>query len=379
MIGHSLWDRVPQKLRLGLVPILTTALFVQAGSQTATLLSCLSRGTPFCDNPSKLSVTDIQGLLILVNFVVVFWFAYRTLGELVTKPGPISLDVKVIGLGTAFLSSVEIYGYALRNGVPERLVFVLPIIFFVSIVPFVLLRDARAGGNIDDSSETARQAYSALRQVVVAFVACAAATVAGSVYFVLLNEGLHFGHTILIQPLLVAQEAWVFNPAILGMGWIPVLCLALKSDGSNPHVVPLGMTANGVRCLLIAPLLINAAIGIVLIGDGNILAATTHASWALWLAKACLGAGLTVVFMAAFFLSKRFGLEVFSGVAAGAAIFAAAGALVGLATAGLRSGFGADASWSTSAVIHAGGFVITFLTGVAALRPMRRTFPDLTF
>ncbi|SIT55837.1 membrane hypothetical protein [Mesorhizobium prunaredense] len=181
MIGHSLWDRVPQKLRLGLVPILTTALLVQAGSQTATLLSCLSRGMPFCDNPSKLSVTDIQGLLILVNFVVVFWFAYRTLGELVTKPGPISLDVKVIGLGTAFLSRVEIYGYALRNGVPERLVFILPVIFFVFIVPFVLLRDTRASGNIDDPSETARQAYSALRQVVVAFVACAAATVAGSV------------------------------------------------------------------------------------------------------------------------------------------------------------------------------------------------------
>ncbi|RWE07695.1 MAG: hypothetical protein EOS23_26615 [Mesorhizobium sp.] len=378
MIGHSLWDRVPQKLRLGLVPILTTALLVQAGSQTATLLSCLSRGTPFCDNPSKLSVTDIQGLLILVNFVVVFWFAYRTLGELVTKPGPISLDVKVIGLGTAFLSSVEIYGYALRNGVPERLVFVLPVIFFVFIVPFVLLRDGRADGNIDDPSETARQAYSALRQIVVAFVACAAATVAGSVYFVLLNEGLHFGATIFTPPLLPAQEAWVFNPAILGMGWIPVLCMALKSDGSNPNVVPLGMTTAGARCLLIAPLLINAAIGIVLIGDGNILAAPGHASWALWLA-ACLGAGLTIVFMAAFFFSQRFGFDAFSGVVAGAAIFAAAGALAGLATAGLRSGFGGDAAWSTSAIIHAGGFAIAFLTGVAALRLMRRTFPDLAF
>ncbi|MES0100654.1 hypothetical protein [Mesorhizobium sp. M0019] len=378
MLGLSLWDRVPKNLRLGLIPILTTALLVQSGTQTATVLSCLSHGTPFCNDPSKLSVIDIQGLLILVNFVVVFWFAYRALGDSLVKSGQISLDVKVIGLGTAFLSSLEIYGYALKNGVPERLVFALPVVFFVFIVPFVLLRRAQSVEDSDDPRDTTRQAYSSLRQVVVALVACVAAIVAGSFYYVLLSEGLHFGSAVFMAPL-VSREAWVFNPAILGMGWIPVLVVTLKSDGSNADVVPLGMTSTGAGWLLIGPLLINAAIGIVLVADSSIVgsALVGNEAWSLWIAKACLGAGLTVVFVAAFFSSKRFGFDCFVGLLTGAAIFAASGALAGLAVAGLQASFGGPAAWSTSAAIQAGGFAIAYLAGVAAFRWMRGTFPDL--
>ncbi|WP_192355938.1 hypothetical protein [Mesorhizobium mediterraneum] len=363
---------------MGLVPILTTALLVQSGTQTATLLSCLSHGTPFCNDPNKLSVIDIQGLLILVNFVVVFWFAYRALGESLTKSGQISLDVKVIGLGTAFLSSLEIYGYALKNGVPERLVFALPVIFFVFIVPFVLLRKSRSIEDTDDPRDTTRQAYSSLRHVVVALVACVAATVAGSLYYVLLTEGLHFGAAVFMAPL-VGRGAWVFNPAILGMGWIPVLVMTLKSDGSNGDVVPLGMTTAGAGWVLIGPLLINAAIGIVLVADSSILgpAVVGNEIWSMWIAKGSLGAGLTVVFIAAFFSSKRFGFDTFVGLLTGAVIFAAAGAFAGLAAASLLASFGGPAAWRTSAAIQAGGFAIVYLAGVAAFRWMRGTFPDL--
>lgn len=380
MLGHSLWDRVPKNMRLGLVPILTTALLVQSGTQTATLLSCLSDGTPFCEKSSKdLSVIDIQGLLILVNFAVVFWFAYRALGETLARSGQLSLDVKVIGLGTAALSSLEIYGYALKNGAPERLVFTLPVVFFVFIVPFVLLRKAEFGGDPDDARDTTSQAYSALRQVVVALVICVVATIVGSIYFVLLNEGLHFGTAVLAPPL-VAREVWVFNPAILGMGWLPVLCIALKSDGSNADIMPLGMTPAGATSLLTAPLLINAAIAVVLIDDGSMAGVPLSASetWLLVIAKACLGAGLTVAFMAAFFLSKRFGFTTVLGVLVGTAIFAAAGALSGFAVASLRAGLGGIATWGISSAIHAGGFVVAYLAGVAALRWMRGSFSDLT-
>ncbi|TPK85713.1 hypothetical protein FJ936_09245 [Mesorhizobium sp. B2-4-13] len=378
MLSLSLWDRVPKNLRLGLVPILTTALLVQSGTQTATLLSCLSHGTPFCNDPSKLSVIDIQGLLILVNFIVVFWFAYRALGQSLAKSGQVSLDVKVIGLGTAILSSLEIYGYALKNGVPERLVFALPVIFFVFIVPFILLRKAQSIEDTDDPRDATRQAYSSLRQVVVALVVCVVATVAGSLYYVLMTEGLHFGSAVFMAPL-VNRETWVFNPAILGMGWIPVLIMTLKSDGSNDDVVPLGMTAAGVGWLLIGPLLINAAIGVVLISDSSILgtAAIRNETWSLWMAKAGLGAGLTVIFIAAFFSSKWLGFDTSVEMLTGAAIFAAAGALAGLAASSLQTSFGAPVAWNTAAAIHAGGFTIAYLAGVLAFRWIRRSFPDL--
>lgn len=378
MFSLSLWDRVPKRLRLGLIPILTTALLVQSGAQTATLLSCLSHGTPFCNDPSKLSVIDIQGLLILVNFVVVFWFAYRALGDTLAKSGQISLDVKVIGLGTAFLSSLEIYGYALKNGVPERLVFALPVIFFVFIVPFILLRNAQPTEDFDDPRDTTRQAYSSLRQVVIALVVCVVATVAGSVYYVLLTEGLHFGSTVFLAPL-VSRGAWVFNPAILGMGWIPVLVMTLRPDGSNADVVPLCTTRAGALWLLIGPLLINAAIGMVLIADSSILGPTVagNETWSLWLAKAGLGAGLTVIFIAAFFSSKRVGFDTSAGMLTGVAIFAAAGAIAGLAASSLQTRFGGPAAWSTTAAIQAGGFAIAYLAGVLALRWMRGSFPDL--
>ena len=379
MLGRSLWDRVPKSLRLGLIPILTTALLVQSGSQTATLLSCLSHGTPFCDNPSKISVADIQGLLILINFVVVFWFAYRTLGETLAKSGQIGLDAKVIGLGTAFLSGLEIYGYALKNGVPERMVFVLPIIFFVFVVPFVLLRKVQCGEDIDEPRDTTRQAYSALRQVVVALVVCAVATLAGSIYFVLLTEGLHFGTSVFMKPVVI-REDWVFNPAVLGMGWMPVLFMTLKSDGSNADVMPLGMTSAGRSWLLIGPLVVNAVIGIVMIGDGSSagVAMPGYDLWSLWIAKACLAAGLTVVFIAAFYSSKKFGFDTFWGLLAGAAIFAAGGALAGLAAASLRVGFGGTPIWGMSSAIHAGGFLVAYLAGIVALHFVRGSFSDLT-
>ncbi|MGX5830882.1 hypothetical protein [Mesorhizobium sp. 43Arga] len=220
MLGRSLWDRVPGNLRLGLVPVLTTALLVQSGAQTATVLSCLSHGALFCKRPNDdLSVPDIQGVLILVNFAVVFWFAYRALGETVAKAGQISLDVKVIGLGTAFLSSFEIYGYVLKNAVPERLVFVLPIVFFIFIVPFVLLRKAGSDEPSDDDRDVTRQAYSALRVVVAALVVCVAVTLAGSIYYVLLNEGLHFGTAVIFKPLVMRDDGSSTRRYLDWAGW----------------------------------------------------------------------------------------------------------------------------------------------------------------
>ncbi|MDX8501798.1 hypothetical protein RFM99_25710 [Mesorhizobium sp. VK4C] len=380
MLGRSLWDRVPGNLRLGMVPVLTTALLVQSGTQTATVLSCLSQGALFCKRPSgDLSVIDIQGILILVNFAVVFWFAYRALGEAVAKSGQISLDVKVIGLGTAFLSSLEIYGYALKNAVPERLVFVLPIVFFVFVVPFVLLRKAAFGEPSDDDRDVTRQAYSALRLVVVALVVCVAVTLAGSLYYVLLNEGLHFGTAVMFKPL-VTREAWVFNPAVLGLGWLAALCISVRSDGSKTNVMTLDVTPAGLTALLIVPLLINAAIAVVMISDGNIASAPAliPQNWQLSLAKAALGFGVTLVFMIAFFASRWAGFGTAGGMFAGAVAFMAAGAVGGLAAASVRAAFGNSSAFGVSVIIHIGGFVLAYFAGLLAWRFVQRSFSDLT-
>ncbi|RWF99695.1 hypothetical protein [Mesorhizobium sp.] len=349
---------------------MTTALFIQSGTQTATILSCLPHGDLFCLKPDQdPSVIDIQALLILLNFSVVFWFAYRALGEALQRSGQISLDVKIIGLGTAFLSSLDIYGYALKNHVPERLVFALPVIFFVFVVPFVLMHKVGSGEDPDDGREITSQAYSALRQVVVSLVACVAATIAGSLYSALLNDGLH----------LVTHDVWVFNPAALGMGWLVVLCMSLRSDGSNADIMPLAVTASGFRVLLIAPLLMNAAIAVFMISNDNIAGpvASTSRHWQFVFAKACVGAGLTFAFMAAFFMSRRVGFRGKSAVS-GILSFAAVGALCGLAVAGLRNLFGAMPHWNGLAGLHAAGFVISYLAGVSALHFMRRSFPELT-
>ncbi|RWG95543.1 hypothetical protein [Mesorhizobium sp.] len=380
MLDRSIWDQVPGNLRLGLVPVLTTALLVQSGAQTATVLSCLSQGALFCNRPANdLSVIDIQGILILINFAVVFWFAYRTLGETVAKGGQISLDVKVIGLGTAFISSFEIYGYALKNAVPERLVFVLPIVFFVFVVPFVLLRRPGSYAPSDDGGDIARQAYSALRLVVAALVVCVAVTLAGSLYYVLLNEGLHFGTATMLKPL-VMRDVWVFNPAILGLGWLAALCISLRSDGSKTDVMPLEVTPAGLRTLLIVPGLINAAIAVVMISDSNIANTPVSTSQDLELsfAKAALGVVVTMVFMVAFFASRWTGFGTARGMLVGSVLFLAAGALGGLAAASIRAAFGNTSALGVSVVTHAGGFVIAYFAGLLAWRFVQRSFSDLS-
>src|SRR5262245_2122643 len=135
-VGPSLWERIPLNIRLALVPLLTTALFVQSGANVAQSLACLSQGTWFCKSPNAQSSTDILGLLLLVNFVVAFVFTSRALGSALEAQGRISVDVKAIGLASPILSSVEFCNYALKANAPERIVFVLPILFFMFFVPF---------------------------------------------------------------------------------------------------------------------------------------------------------------------------------------------------------------------------------------------------
>ena len=122
----------------------------------------------------------------------------------------------------------------------------------------------------------------------------------------------------------------------------------------------------------------NAAIAVFMIGNDNIAGptASTSQTWPLVSAKACVGAGLTLAFMAAFFMRKWAGFRGKLAVS-GILSFAAVGALCGLAVAGLRNLFGAVPHWDGLAGLQSAGFVVIYLAGVSALHLMRRSFPDL--
>ncbi|MGX5830881.1 hypothetical protein [Mesorhizobium sp. 43Arga] len=144
--------------------------------------------------------------------------------------------------------------------------------------------------------------------------------------------------------------------------------------------MPLAATPAGLTTLLIVPLLINAAIAVVMINDSSIvsLTAPTSQAWQLSLAKAGLGLVLTLVFMIAFFTSRWAGFGTVRGMLAGAVFFSVAGTLSGLATASVRAAFGNTSAVGVSVVMHTGGFVIAYFVGLLAWRSVRRSFPDLT-
>jgi hypothetical protein len=199
--------------------------------------------------PHLQATTDLSGLLILLNFVVILWFGYVALHGAVQKGGEISLNAKLIGLGSAFATCLELYSYALKSGQPEWVVYALAILFYVFFVPFFLTRRLNAPAAGPEDISTAVHALAAYELVVYALVVGAATAFVCSIYFVVLNDGLVlFGYEA-VRPVvkLFAQhgrtEFWGINPAVLGIGWLAAVFVS--STASPPAGGEFGLDHSG--------------------------------------------------------------------------------------------------------------------------------------
>lgn len=397
----SLWETIPPAVRTQLVPIFTTLFLVKAGQTTAELLVRLTKGTPFCAmgtvadraacTPSSVAVADVQGVLLLLNFVVILWFARLGLKEALEKPGEIKLDAKLVGLGTAFATALELYDYATKAGVPERIVLALLVFLYVFVVPFFLVEGARAPA--EASAETrsrsaAMQAQAAFDLLAYAVIPCVLAALAGGLYFVVLNEGASLlGHPLLSSTIdtiprraLGRVEFWGFSPGFLGMGWLPAVLLVAVRRCSSVNGGGSSLSAAGKALILGATVVTGMLFAIALIGNDSLIPlAENHGSWPLRVAKAALAFAILAAFLAAF-LGARLTRQLHPALALPlqVATFAAMGAATGGVLAGLRSYFmGSVEQAPTLIALHAGGFVVALLAGRLGLLLVERKIPEL--
>ena len=387
----SLWDQVPRTTRLELVPILTTGFLAQGGSLTAAILVRLF--TPPHKSPGPDAVSDLTGLFIFLNFVVILWFAYQTLSQTVTKGGEISLNAKIIGLSAAFVTTLELYSYALKSDQPERLAYALLLPFYVFIVPFVLIRRlpsyAASDGTQPQGREIALHALAALELIVLAILACAATVFLCSVYFVIMNDGSSIGGLQLI-PSFIQQtlgqtartEFWVIGPGILGAGWLPgILAVAMSVKCSAGETMTFGLDRKGKVWLIAGAFVINALLAIAAISGSSITLGTSSAPTTLLGLKIVIAVVATTLFLLAFAMARLVGGRTWSRaimVIVQLITFAMTGALFGLMLMLLKISLGGSAAtWANLIWMHSTGFALAYAVGAASLAFFQRSFPDI--
>ena len=388
--GLSLWSRIPRNVWLETIPIISTALLVSGGAATAEVITRVREGRPFGEAISVQAVADLSEVLLLVNFVIVLWFGYRALREALSKAGPISLTTKLVGITTAVVTSGELFARAVKSGQPEKLVFCLLVLFYVFVVPFFLMKQsvplgASPDAAPDDDRQAARQAMAALELVVYAVAPCVAAVLAGSLYFVVLNEGVRIvGRDIvpsvfegwIPRPDRIAY--WGFNPAFLGIGWLSAILLRAQSRTSPPETQVVDLDPVGRVIVRLAAYGFAAVIALVLISPDSLHAALGTAGWLLRLVKAGLGVLILGTFHLAHHIAwwiDRSGWRSAITFPAQALTFAIVGAGVGGAVIGGRFVLGGTTpSAAALIVLHAGGFTLALVAGRLALSSLRRWF-----
>lgn len=388
--GLSLWNRIPRNIWLETIPIITTALFVSGGAATAELITRVREGKPFGESVSAQAVADLSGVLLLVNFVVVLWFGYRALNEALSKAGPISLTTKLVGITTAVVTSGELFSRAVKSGQPERLVFCLLVLFYIFVVPFFLLRQAAPLGTSpdavpDEERRAARQAMAALELVVYAVAPCVAAVVAGSLYFAVLNEGIHImGHAFVAPyfegwiPPADRIAYWGFNPSFLGIGWLSAILMRAQSRKSLQDVQVVRLDRVGRRLVRLAAYGLAVLLALALISPDSLYPAASTTAWRVLLVKVALG----VLILGAFHLAHhtawwidRSEWRSLIKVLVQVPTFALIGAGVGAAVLGLRLLLGGTTSAGPILImLHAGGFALAFAAGRLALSALQRWF-----
>ncbi|MCJ2121201.1 hypothetical protein, partial [Methylobacterium sp. J-077] len=392
----SLWGTIPASVRAQLIPILTTLFLVKAGQSTAELVVRAHDGTPFCNAGSgiipptctlnSVAVADVQGVLLLLNLVVVLWFARIGLKEAFEKPGEIKLDVKLVGLGTAFATCLELYDYATKSGFPERIILELLAVLYVFIVPFFLVEgeQAREGEGAEDRSRrTTAQAVAAFELVIYAVMPCVFAALCCALFYVVLNEGISiFGHSLMRSVIDTVPrhvpgrvEFWGFNPAFLGVGWLPaiLLCAVRGTSSHAPSEAVLGFSKK--LFLLAATAAIGMLLAVALIANGSLIPGTgSAASWPLREAKATMAIAILAAFLVAFSVARLTrSLPNVIALPLQIVVFAAMGAAAAGVLAGLRGLFASPAEHvPTLITIHAAGFVVALLGGRVGLVVKRR-------
>lgn len=392
----SLWRQIPLATRIELVPIVSTALLVQAGPTTAELIVRFNHLTAFRAPVNPASLEDVTGILLLLNFAIVFWFGWCALRDALAKTGDVSVNAKLIGLATAVLTLADLYSYATKGAHPERLAFGLPLLFYAFVVPFFVVRPL-AGlreptHEATQDRRVAVHAAGAIELLLSAIVPCVGTVLACSLYFAVLNDGLSMAGAQVI-PSLVASvlgqagraEFWGFSPGVLGIGWLPAVLATGTFEQKDPDPVTLGIRGRGTAVLLAGTLAICAVLGICLISDGDLIlgAAPPESSAALLLgAKAVLGIAVPCAFLGAFSLARavdRRSLERWVAIPLQAIGFALAGGVIGLIVSGLRMWLGGTAPFAyVLAAMHAGGFVLAYLAGLMSIRALRKRLPDIS-
>ncbi|KQP21825.1 hypothetical protein ASF27_14705 [Methylobacterium sp. Leaf102] len=396
----SLWDSIPAAVRLQLVPILTTLALVKVGNSTAELLTRLREGKLFCKMPdgtipptcipNAVAITDLQGVLLLLNFVVILWFTRLGLKEALKKSGDVKTDAKLIGLGTAFATGLELFDYATKTGYPERLVFTLLVLLFVFVVPFFLIKGSvrsDLSGERDQGRWAAEQALASFELLIYAVVPCVLAALVGSLYYVVLNEGI-----VLREPPLIPSfvdtvrggsgraEFWGFNPGMLGVCWLPAVTI-FAVWGTPPfgdHTLSLDRA--GRILVLAATTAICVLLGVFLIGSSSIIPRPEAiGAWHLIGVKALLATAVLAAFLTAFAASRALRrLPATPAMLLQAVLFAAAGAAVGLLVVGLRISLADGAKHAEILIaMHAWGFALSLLAGRLGLAIIERRFSAL--
>lgn len=386
--GRSLWDKVPNSLRLELIPLASTAVLVQNGRNTAEALTKL-RNVVFGGEVKPIGLDDLTGLFLLVNFTILLWFAHRTLREALEKAGEPSLSAKLIGLSTGFLTVTELYSYALKSGHLDRLVFAIPVILYVFYAPFFLVRDlGMTSAHADEQGQKRRvalHASAAFELVLHALVPGVAAILVGSAYFGIMNKGIG---TLLSAPIdMLGQSAgtafWGFSPGIVGIAWLPVLLGHARRAEPDGSLIA-GLDGVGRARLYRASAAMAAVLGVVLVDDGGLVPGGKPIGTApisFLLAKAFLGVLILAVFVACSrcvsVLVRRRTPAATSAV--GTMIFALGGAASAAALVALRQMFVQQGQSAVALmVLHAVGFVLAYLAGLAAIRRLRRWLPDVS-
>lgn len=386
MTRSSLWRNMPEATRLQLVPIVTTLVLVQAGATTAELIVRAMNGTPFGQTAHAVSATDIQGVLLLLNLVVVLWFARRALKEATDKAGQVSLDAKVIGLGTAFATGLELYEYATKSGHPERLTVALLLLFYVFVVPFFLVKGpAIEKADSGDGRRVAEQASATLELLLYAVVPCVGSAIACSAYYAVLNDGLKVAGLQLIPSITAPwtspygrTEFWCFNPGFLGVGWLMLITLFGVRGRTQPGALCLSFS--GKSLVVLATVVTSILLAVFLIGDTSVIInSQANLSTPLNKAKAAVAVIVLLTFSVGFALARTAAnLPTALSVLVQTIAFAFAGVLAGSAVVGIRYLLAGAANHAVELVaLHAGGYTIAFVAGRSALFFIEGRFPEI--
>lgn len=318
--ARSLWEQLPSDLRLALIPIVATALLVEAGQETAELIVRLRDGIASdIPLPNPTPAYDLWGLFIVVNFGIVFWFGYRTLRDTVNSGTEIKLDAQLIGLASAFVTALQVYKYALKTAHPERMFYAGMLMFYAFFVPFVLMRGTWNLIEVENAASERRQiaiqAFLCLELLAFSLVPSISTIIVCSAYFSIFNDGIAVGGITILGSFVKdvlhhseRSEFWGFSPAILGIGWFEAVILLAKPMKRSPEVVEFELDRKGKYWVALATVAINLVLGLSLFspeavkGTANLLSVEVAK---VEIVKGALSIALTAAFFAAVLAARQ--------------------------------------------------------------------------